>query len=220
MNLKWSYGVTTVPERRETYLPLTLDSLANAGFDKPRLFVDDSEPLLGILGTWTLAAMELYLREPKADRYAIFQDDIVMCTGTRNYLNGCHYMDGAYYNLFTYAENEPFIEGKDTGWHLSNQRGRGALALVFDRDVLTTLFIQDQFILRSCHAHKGKRSVDGAISDGMRGAKYKEYIHNPSLVQHIGDISTKGRTYPEAKTFPGQSFNPNIAFSHDVGATE
>ena len=39
----WAYGVTTVDSRLNTTLPLTLSTLADAGFPKPRLFVDGAQ---------------------------------------------------------------------------------------------------------------------------------------------------------------------------------
>ena len=55
--MKWAYGITTVPSRRENLFERTLQSLAVAGFDNPRLFVDgvdDAEgpvvDALGVLG--------------------------------------------------------------------------------------------------------------------------------------------------------------------------
>src|SRR3954465_7467772 len=88
----WAYGITTVPERRYDLLPRTIHSLARGGFDLPRLFIDGHEksyhewdtlpqtiryPAIRTMGNWLLGLWELYIREPAADRYAIFQDDCV-----------------------------------------------------------------------------------------------------------------------------------------------
>src|SRR5688572_13834079 len=99
MTVRWAYGVTTVPKRRRDLLPRTLGSLAAGGFAAPWLFVDGCDelpgwraefvapgraagvtcryPLVRAYANWGLALGELWLRDPHADRYAVFQDDFV-----------------------------------------------------------------------------------------------------------------------------------------------
>lgn len=144
--MRWAYAVTTVPERRHTTLPRTLDSLATAGFDKPRLFVDglgrslasgryselvrsyeDQFPHLELAvrwpnlrthGHWFLTLHELFQRDPNAERFAVFQDDFVTYRNLRSYLERVPYPDKAYLNLYTFtATNEPIIRGKPPGWY-------------------------------------------------------------------------------------------------------
>ena len=57
---------------------------------------------------------------------------------------------------------------------------------------------------------RGWRAIDGGIVTAMKKSGWKEYVHNPSLVQHIGDISTLGNK-PHAKsvTFLGEDFDAN-----------
>src|SRR5690349_12356402 len=92
-SMKWAAALTTVPERRGELLPRTLASLANAGFAAPRIFLDGGNhsmaesyerqfgtlvtarhPKIRTYGNWVLALAETYIREPTADRYAVFQD--------------------------------------------------------------------------------------------------------------------------------------------------
>src|SRR5262245_44675106 len=77
----WAYGVTTVPERGEI-LALTLTSLTAAGFPSPRIFTDTG---MGLKGRWWTGMLELYIREPNASYYAMFQDDIEAVRGLRQY---------------------------------------------------------------------------------------------------------------------------------------
>lgn len=113
--LRWSYGVTTCTLRKENgLLTRTLTSLRLAGFDTPRIFADGVRaedamrwerdlglevtsryPTVFTQGNWSLALSELFIREPTADRYAIFQDDFVTYRGLRAYLDGCYYPDGS-----------------------------------------------------------------------------------------------------------------------------
>ncbi len=235
--LKWSYGVTTVPARRMNLLPRTLASLKRAGFDQPRLFVDGDRdqlswekefglevtmrwPRVRIFGAWMLAMGELYLREPMADRYAIFQDDLVTCKGLRRYLERSPYPDKGYLNLYTFQEiNERIIRGKERGrWYEASctdpsrpweQTGRGAVGLVFDNDAVVALLTSLHTITRpKSVGQTGWRKVDGAIVSALNKAGWREYIHNPSLVQHMGGShSTIGNHMKQALTFPGEMYD-------------
>src|SRR5688500_19007244 len=100
--MKWAYGVTTVLARRHDLLPRTLASLRAAGLDQPRLFVDGCThleadrleretklpvtaryPFVRTACSWILAMYELYLRDRGADRFAMFQDDVIVCKDLR-----------------------------------------------------------------------------------------------------------------------------------------
>lgn len=219
MTCKWATGVTTVSERFDRLLPRTLASLRAAGFDKLRLFIDGVGNLPPDLGeyevtrrvprirtaaNWVLSAYELYLREPNADRYAIFQDDFVTYPNLRQYLEKCDYPKKGYLNLYTFPENEK----PQTGWYLSNQLGKGAVALIFDNETLRLLLSQRYLVDRPLDIHRGHRAIDGGIIDAMKKAGCREYVHNPSLVQHTGIKSSMGnRTQELATTFRGESFD-------------
>jgi len=222
--IKWSYGITTVPERRHTTLPTTLTSLRKAGFDCPRLFVDGCDDeneynqlglpttyrqtVIHTFGNWILALWELYIRDWEATRFAIFQDDIVTYPNLRQYLSQCHYPEKGYLNLLSFMDNEELLKDAN-GWLGSNQRGRGAIALVFDRTAVTTLLQQPHIASKPLVAGWRKhKKIDGTIVEAFRQAGYTEYIHSPSLVQHIGTQSTiNNQAHPEALSFRGETFD-------------
>lgn len=222
--MKWAYGVTTVPMRRRTTLPKTLASLQAAGFDKPWLFVDGDQnadlwakefglevttrhPNIRVFGNWFLSAHELMIREPHADRYAVFQDDFVTYPNLRKYLESCEYPEAGYWNLYTFPANQT-LAPKSEGWFLSNQRGLGAVALVFNRKVLEAILTTQHMIERPKDTARGWRNVDGGIVTGANKAGVKEYVHHPSLVQHIGDVSAMAnRQHPKAESFRGEDFD-------------
>ena len=254
--LTWAYGVTTVPERRTNGLLLrSLASLSAAGFDKPRLFIDgDPEgfsnlglpfsyrsPKVRTVGNWLLTAMELLIREPQAERYAIFQDDLIASKNLRQYLEAAPYPDRGYCNLFTFRLSEASIHGKAPGWHRAAplnssaypedwQKGLGAVALVFSREALTTL-LQSPHIARKImdvgadtHGKRpeqparlwpsgeprqgGQVRIDGTIVTAMNMAGWHEYVHAPSLVQHLGLQSAMGNHGQEqAQSFRGEEFD-------------
>jgi hypothetical protein len=228
--MKWAYGVTTVPSRKDTTLPKTLHSLCDAGFGDPRLFVDGCDnphdydafqrpvtcrptPPLRIVGNFMLGLAELYVRDPMADRYAMFQDDVVCVINLREYLSKCTYPRDGYLNLYTYHENFAFTRGKP-GWNRSNQRGLGALGLVFNRDVAQKLMESGHMIRKPASAnHKRSwKALDGGIVSGLKAFGVYEYVHNPSLVQHIGTMQStldnnRHMWQNPTEHFPGVNFD-------------
>lgn len=230
--VRWAYGVTTVPERFDELLPRTLASLAAAGFEEPRLFVDGCTesslpaelskheatcrwPRVRTAQNWWLSALELYCRDSHADRYALFQDDFVTCRNLRQYLDTCPFPGNGYWNLYTFPSNEN-LAPKGGGWFQAAplntgsefQTGRGAVALVFSRKGLQALFGQEHWITRVVDKEKGWRKVDGGIVTAMNKAGWREYVHSPSLTQHTGLESSMGnKPHPLSTSFPGEQFD-------------
>ena len=223
--MRWAYGITTVPERLNDLFPRTLLSLSKAGFDKPRLFVDGAKdasayerfglevtcryPRIRLFGSWCLALGELYLRDSQSERYAIFQDDFVTGYNLREYLERTEYPQKGYLNLYTFPSNQRVADrNRQSGWFRSNQLGKGAVALVFDNLTVRTLLSSFHMIERVQDVHKGHRSIDGGVAQSMTKAGWTEYCHNPSLVQHTGELSSHGnKKQPLAPSFRGEEFN-------------
>lgn len=220
--MRWAYGVMSVYNRRLTTLPRTLESLGAAGFDNPRLFVDgyhDSSiylpyqatchhPPLRPFGNWITALWELLIREPTAHRYAIFQDDVIAYKNLRQYLEAWYPSQG-YLNLFTFMENESLIQGKETGWYesgigkyaSSKQAGRGALGLVFNREAAMSVLSSPDIVMKPVNSDHGHRKIDGAVVTAMNAVGFMEYVHNPTLLQHIGEDSSIGNNWnPKTET--------------------
>lgn len=245
------HGIET--KRLITTLPTTITSLKAAGFDNPHLFVDGCTPDRAVEvkkwlkeehgidggisirspnirthGNWFLTAMELFIRSPNADRYAIFQDDFITYRNLRGYLEWCGYPDDrvtgdnysrcfregrGYLNLYTFPSNQTLAPrnqhgGTIEGWYKSNQFGRGAVALVFNRECLLTLLQSKHMVERPLDAHRGHKAVDGGIVTSLKKEGWIEYVHTPSLTQHIGDISSMGnKPHLKAESFKGESFD-------------
>lgn len=247
--LRWSYGLTTVfrdtfgnyhHSRRDELLPQTLRSLGQAGFDHPWIFVDGATPtealeyerIFGLptqnrryniktAGNWSLALLELFIRDPVADRYAIFQDDIITCRNLRAYLETVPYPDPeaingnkevpkGYLNLYTFPDNHRVIPRDDSGnlrigFHKSNQRGLGAVALIFSNQAVVDLMANKYSVERFKSAKRGDRAIDGGIVCAMKEKGWIEYIHSPSLTQHTGRVSSmRNPPHRMATTFPGE----------------
>ena len=225
--MKWAYGITTVSKRFDDLLPTTLDSLALGGFENPHIFIDGCSEIdtptallsqysvtcrreqIRTFGNWYLGLLELYIRNPRADRYAMFQDDLVTYQNLRTYIEKVPYPDMGYCNLYTFPENHTLKEDKDDyGWYLSNQKGKGAVALVFNRHAVTTLLQADHMVMRPQDSHRGWRAIDGGIVSAMKKGGYKEFVHNPSLVQHTGLVSVmQNKQHQKADSFRCETFN-------------
>lgn len=226
----WSYGVTTVPARFHTTLPDTLRSLADAGFLSPHLFVDGagsvtmvpsgvrrvttrSEPV-GVAGNWVLSLYELYYVQPKADFYAVFQDDLEACRNLKTYLERCRKPKCKHYlSLYTSRSNQksvPTCQGTPVdGWYTANQLGRGAVGLVFDRDAVVALLSSPHLAARPQDPVRGNVAIDGGIVTALTQVGYKEYVHHPSLLQHTGVESTLGNQFVRTSdTFRGANYDP------------
>lgn len=212
--LTWAYGITTVPERAGSLLPATIDSLNLAGFDRPALFVDGEidgyanldvicHPRVGQLRNWLNGLFWLYTTKPRADRFAIFEDDILVCRQVREYLERCQLPERTWWNLLTHDDNLTLAD-KVPGWHVSSQLARGAAALVFDRRGV-------ECVLRSQEAadylSRGGVTSETAVALALRSLNYRELVHYPSLIQHVGQDSTLGHSYGGVSSFLGEEFD-------------
>ncbi len=210
--MNWAYGITTVPERMDTLLPQTITSLAAAGFDRPVLFVDgnisgfrDLEVVcharVGQLRNWMHALFYLFTTK-EADRYAIFEDDVLACRQLRDYLERCP-PGKTYWNLLTVDENR--VHTKDVpGWHESNQLGRSACGLVFDRATVDCLLRMERFVRGP---ESGETMSDAVVIATLKSLGYKELVHYPSLLQHVGLASTLGNSIKEVSGFRGVDYD-------------
>jgi len=196
--------------------------LKEAGFNHPTLFVDGpsgdySEFDLPIVkrhskimawGNWLLALQELWIRNPFADRYAIFQDDMVCYKNLRPYLEHCKLEDNQYWNLLTFPENESRNPTRKTGWYMSNQRGRGAVGLVFPNAAVPRFLSSSVFVMKSANKRCPARNIDGTTVDTAVKLGIKEMVHMPTLIWHTGDCSAIGNPqHRKPSSFKGEDFN-------------
>lgn len=211
--MEWACGVTTVPERIQNGLTeSTLSSLQLGGVYYPRLFIDGpvdwptwkNEPStirpepVGIHANWVMAMMELYFRYPDADRYVIFQDDIFVASGLRDYLEDYRIPEHVYLNLFTSPKN---TKANAKGFYPAKHRCHGAYALVFPWEAMRVL-MSTRSLLRFRPGHRKGNGIDIVVAMAMKQRKFRPFVHNPSLVSLADAESTIGhRKYPNATTF-------------------
>lgn len=244
-SIKWACGVTTVPSRHYTTLPKTLESLRHAGFDRLRLFVDGDRddgradylttfrwPAVHAFGNFWLGLLELYLRDPLADLFAMFQDDILLCRNTRQYVEASipslmvQLGKPSYFNLFTGKPNEDLISRLGVGWHPSNQLGWGGQALVFPRDVMLRMFQSRHLVERPLGMRNGEpnperawRNLDGGVIASVKSFGGVEVVHYPSLVYHMDCQSVIGNQLDGRMvqgTWPGEAFDAMTWLGSDV----
>jgi glycosyltransferase involved in cell wall biosynthesis len=217
--IEWAVGITAVPERLGTLLPRTVASLEKGGFQWDIIFVDGHVNLpewlnpdrvverpkkIGGFGNFVLSAWELLLRYPKADRYAIFQDDMVCVRNMRQYLEQHDLGKHEYWNLYTFPHNVR----PSNGWHRSDQMGKGAVGLVFSNRSFRTMLASEHIANRPRGRKNDDRSIDGAVVSAIRKANGVELVHTPSLLQHTGEESAIGNGKQAiADTFPGEDFD-------------
>lgn len=203
---RWALGVTTAPRRVPT-LSETLASLARAGWERPRLFVDGDvaipdafaglpqtvrSPHVGAWPNYYLALAELLMREPGADAYMLVQDDVLFCdhAGLRGYLERVLWPGrrAGIASLFcsrAYTQPQP-------GWYqFQGVWTWCALAFVFSREAAQR-FLADREVVQ----HRWSRGRNGLADISWRVGRFAAlasvpvYFPTPSLVQHIGDVST------------------------------
>lgn len=227
MTKDWMVGVTTCHSRRVLSNDTTLreEQLERAGFNRYWIFSDGGTPemilrppgAIGVTvrdqfgnayGNWLLGMLEMYLRNPNADYYAMFQDDILSTRNLKDYLEQLKFPDNGYLNLYTFPTNYK-NSSKKVGLHITNQSGLGALGLVFTNDVLVRILPNNHLIDRVKDVKRGHKSIDGAVVSAANKVGIKEYIHVPSLLQHTGAVTSisGNRVHPQANTFPGQDFD-------------
>ena len=219
--------------------------MAAAGFDKSMLFVDGCDdpasyaplglsvtcrlPAVGNFANWFLSALAVYLSDPFADMYAMFEDDLILSRGARSFLEVTARSDKQYYSLYTCPVNE---KQRVAGWSETRwctnpdgtlyQKGLGAVGLVFTREVFKTL-LSDHGMLEhatdnriNTHSirgvitaeRRGSARVDGAVVAVLNARGVSEMCHTPSIAQHVGDVSTMGHAkFQRSKTFMGENFD-------------
>lgn len=202
---RWAVGVTTAPRRQPT-LDSTLASLARAGWESPRLFVDEAVTIstrfadlpvtlhdrrLGAWPNYYLALTELLLRHPDADALLLVQDDVLF--DDRHNLRA--YLEEALWpgppGLASLYCSRAYTQ-PTCGWHEYPESWVwGALAFVFTPEAAKR-FVLDPHVLdhRWAGGTKGLTNIDCVIGGWAVRHGIKVYFPTPSLVQHLGDTST------------------------------
>ncbi|ODA31440.1 hypothetical protein [Planctopirus hydrillae] len=207
----WGVGITTAPREIPT-LDATLDSVSRAGFTEVQLFAEPDTPLpsrknshrqnvtisqrgttLGAFPNWYVSLTELVLSQPKAKGYLLLQDDAELAASLVPYLEQifpeCPLPQGIYSLYCPAHEARPQTRGFvaiDPGW-----QAWGALAYLVSpltaRRLLTDRSILDH---RPHGPAAGLKNIDSVVGWWCRRAGVPYFVHQPSLVRHLGETST------------------------------
>jgi hypothetical protein len=202
----WAVGVRSAPRNVPT-LDWTLDSLARAGWESPRIFEDlptpiaarharcpvsRREPAVGAFLNFYLGLAELVLRHPEADAYLMVEDDVIFYDrqDLREHLEGVLWPSDPPGLISLYCSS--VYSRPDPGWYQKEGRWRwGSQVFIFPRE-LARAFVADPLILshRWSHPIHGLYGVDVLIGAWAELNGIPVHYPCPSLAQHIGDTST------------------------------
>jgi hypothetical protein len=202
----WAVGVTTAPRRQPT-LDRCLDSLARAGWERPRLFIDGDVTLspaasalprtvrddrVGAWPAYVLALHELLMREPRADAYLLVQDDALFYDREplRAYLEDHVLWPGRGRGVVSLYCSKAYTH-PSAGWHpMGDPWGWGALAFLFPNPLARAFLLDPQvFDHRWTGRSYGLAHIDVVIGRWAARRGVTIWYPSPSLVQHIGETS-------------------------------
>lgn len=205
-------GMLTAPRGTPT-IETSLQSVRLAGFSNIELFAEPGSLLpnpfkglcihrrenrLGNILNFCSGLSLLLEKYPRAEAIAMFQDDISIARGAREWLETQLWPQGAgILSLFTPL---PHLDTR-SGWHLRSpgfQRVCGAQALIFRRDVLEA-FLSDPRVFGRLHLND---HCDDAVVAGWAGRMgVKIAYHTPSLVGHGEGGSSIFEGSPDLRNF-------------------
>lgn len=202
----WAVGVTTAPRRLPT-LQRCVRTVLDSGWDDPVLFVDGDvdvpspletlatcrrAPAVGAFPNYVLSLAELFMRDPHADAYLMIQDDALLL-GTpamREYLQSVLWPGDGAWIASLYCSKQ--YTQASLGWHIfPDSWVWGAVAFVFSPQALRQ-FLASPLV----HQHralpdgKGLSRIDVVIGQVAVANEIPILFPSPSLVQHIGTVST------------------------------
>jgi hypothetical protein len=228
--MKWTIGITTAPRDQGYYLDQTLKSLSGAGFDNPVVFAEPGSIIppdfnghvvkrrkkYGDWTNWATGLYELFLSEPSTDFFLMLEDDALLSTGLRNYLEYSLPYLGEFASLNLYTSSKYFCSKKIRMFHNECQGKRtwstvavvmshnAVLSFFSDKDVQKHRFfdifkVKEGFWNVNASYGMGRSSevdcVGNTVKDAVIGQWAERlalpvFYHTPSLVEHIGEFST------------------------------
>ena len=199
----WAVGITTAPRRQPT-LERCLRSLQSCGWDQFHLFIDGEitvseefsaasttvrNPAAGAWRNFYLSLSELVRRYPSCNALMMIQDDALWSTHlpVRDYLEQIRWPDDNRFVISPYCCADYTAE--KAGWHeFRDMWVYGAVALIFSRTAAED-FLADPIVIERCRIDY-PAGIDVVIGDWAKRRNIRVIFPTPSLVQHIGDVST------------------------------
>lgn len=203
---QWAVGVTTAPRRATTLAPC-LRSLIEAGWSQPHLFIDGEVdipveysslsrtirvPAAGARQSYYLAVSELLQRFPEAQALMLVQDDAFWPghLPIREYLEHCLWPgpETGLVSAWCCTDDTAAV----SGWHRRDRPWKfGAVVFIFSRECAVR-FVKDPQIQQLCDSRPENHSggISMLIGDWASRVGVPVHFPTPSLVQHLGEIST------------------------------
>ena len=185
-------AVTTAP-REVDYLTDTLRSLEAAGF---RPWVCEDPERTGVKKTFKRALRSLL--DIRADAYAVFQDDCRVAKGTAEWFQWPEPPEQVgVVSLYCAGP----LHRDDPGWFKSGAKevARGAVCYVMPRHAA-------ERFLRDNPGCESRTVLDHTMGQWCADKGLSYWIHSPSLVQHVGEVSA--------------ILLPKLGVPHRIGLTE
>ncbi len=152
----------------------------------------ERNPRLGAWPSYYLAVAELLMRDPDADAFLLVQDDAVFAAGfdVRTYLERILW-PGNRPGIVSLLCPQPYTQSQP-GWHpFIDDWVCGAQAFAFSREAAQS-FLADSAVVS--HRFERERNpladIDWCVGQWASRHKRPIYYPTPSLVQHIGQISS------------------------------
>ena len=204
---QWAVGVTTAPRRLPT-LEASLASLAAVGLPAPRLYIDGlvdlpasgrdlprtvRSPAVGAWRNYYLTLVELLCTAPEADGLLVVQDDCLWPVGAPlgDYLANCRWPANHEFIASFYCCSE--YTGETSGWRrFADAWVYGAVAFAFSRGAAEALVSDAEALARCRDSRAG--GIDAWIGQWALRRRIPLLVPTPSLVQHMGDVSTLWET--------------------------
>jgi hypothetical protein len=243
--MKWTVGIISTSRKDGAYyLDRTLVSLKNAGWDLSQVviyaepgayappdfpgYVVNRRKQYGDWTNWACGLYELLLTEPNTDYFFMIEDDVIVCKGSKDYLEK-HIRSLEPFGTVSLYCGQNYYMPDFVGFHneCRDWRTWPAQTMVFTRKGVIS-FYSDERVQRHRFEHTipipfeevpwgvdvdPLNSVKDAVM-GMWAAKNKlpMYYHSPSLAQHIGIQSslTPEKEVHIAPDFVGEDFIPDF----------
>lgn len=214
--MQYTVGILSCkrPDNQNT-IGLSIDSIANAGFDTMHVFYDVNKRL-GSFYNYKRALEFLVIKFPNSDAYIIAEDDILCSKELRNYLDYSLWPENtAYCSCFT----PQAYKSDKSGWNKINLGIYSYMAqfYVFPNKIVKKVLndLDDTDLIRQLLDNSGidyRNSMDCVLGGWAKLNQFDVYYHTPSLIEHIGDgISTLGNNEHEfcrtSEDFIGENTN-------------
>jgi hypothetical protein len=229
-SLTWAVGVITAPRKNGYYLDRTIESIDRAGFSAPVVFAEPGSVVpdsfkghvvrrrkqFGDWTNWATGLYELFLSEPKTDYFFMLEDDALLCTGARAYLEYALPRLGDFASLSLYTSSRYYkpnrmrlfhneCRGKNTWSTVTVIMSHASVLRFFsDPDVQKHRFfdifqVKEGYWNNKASYGRGRTSVTDCVGNTIKDAVIGQwaeknhlpvYFHTPALAEHIGVEST------------------------------